>query len=149
MAHLLGRFFRISPSPIAFDLEVYMLSQNTLPVLLLIAVVVLVVLIALMFFARRRIAFDSQEPTSMTDVSDARHDPGEFKASLIGEQIEEMVRERLAKDPALSGVSLDFATAVDGSLEIWVDGDRYTSVEDIPDEGIRKAVAESVDEFNR
>jgi hypothetical protein len=126
-----------------------MLSQNTLPILLLIAVVVLVLLIAFMFLARRRVSFDEPKPSSMMDVSEARTDKGEFKASLIGEQIEEMVRQRLVKDPSLAGVSLDFGTAADGSLEIWVDGDRYTSVDDIPDERIRTAVTDAVAEFNR
>jgi hypothetical protein len=126
-----------------------MLSQNTLPILLLIAVVVLVLLIALMFLARRSVSFDAPKPTSMSEVSDAHTDQGEFKASLIGEQIEEMVRERLAEDPSLAGISLDFGTAPDGSLEIWVDGERYTSVDQIPDERIRSAVADAVAEFNR
>jgi hypothetical protein len=44
---------------------------------------------------------------------------------------------------------LDFGTAIDGSLEIWVDGERYNSVEEIPDERIRRAIAEAVEKYNR
>jgi hypothetical protein len=126
-----------------------MLSENTLPLLILSAVVVLVILVALMFLARRRLSVDETSPSAMKAVSEARIEQGEYRASLIGEQIEEMVRERLAKDPATEKVAFDFGTAEDGSLEIWIAGKRYVSVAEIPDERIRAAVEQAVEEFNR
>ena len=49
----------------------------------------------------------------------------------------------------MTGLRVDFGTAHDGSLEIWVGEDRYTSVDSIPDERVRRAVAEAVASFNR
>lgn len=126
-----------------------MLAENTFPLLILLTIVVLGILVALMFLARRRMSIDDSTPDAMKAVSEARIDQGEYQASLVGEQIEEMVRERLARDPATEGVTFDFGTAVDGSLEIWVDGERFEDVADISDERIRMAVEEAVEEFNR
>lgn len=126
-----------------------MLSENTLPLLILLAVVVLVILVILMFLARKRMSLEESAPATMNAVSDARIEQGEFQASLIGEQIEEMVRERLAKDPTTEEVTFDLGTAEDGSLEIWIDGKRYVSVAEIPDDRIRAAVEQAVEEFNR
>jgi len=82
-------------------------------------------------------------------VTDAENEPGEFIASHISEQIEEMARQLLKALPGLGDVNLDFGTGINGSLEIWVDGERYNSVEEIPDERIRRAIAEAVEKFNR
>jgi len=60
-----------------------------------------------------------------------------------------MVKLRLQAYPDLSQVDLDFGTAMDGSLDIWVDGERYQAVEDVPDARIRKAIAEAVNTFNK
>jgi hypothetical protein len=49
----------------------------------------------------------------------------------------------------VTGVRVDFATAHDGSLEIWIGDDRYTSVDAIPDPRVRQAVADAVAAFNR
>jgi hypothetical protein len=73
----------------------------------------------------------------------------EEQATIIGEQIEDLVRKRLNAEPSLDGVSVDFGTAPDGGLQIWVDGDLYTEVDQIPDAKIRAAIAEAVAEFNR
>ena len=81
-------------------------------------------------------------------MTDAENEPGEFIASHISEQIEEMTRQLLKALPDLGDVKLDFGTAIDGSLEIWVDGERYNSVEEIPDECIRRAIAEAVEKYN-
>lgn len=78
-----------------------------------------------------------------------KFDPDEFRASPIGEQIEGMVKLRLQAYPDLSQVDLDFGTGMDGSLDIWVDGERYQAVEDVPDARIRKAIAEAVNAFNK
>ena len=43
---------------------------------------------------------------------------------------------------------LDFGTASDGSLRIWVSDRAYDEVDDIPDSSVRNAVKKAVDEFN-
>ena len=91
----------------------------------------------------------SDGPLALKRLGQARVDPGERVATLVAEQIEEMVRRRLAHDASMEDLALDFATAADGSLEIWVGGVLYRSSEEIPDERVRKAIAEAVEEVNR
>lgn len=98
---------------------------------------------------RSRAAVDEENPASLEALSDVRIEDDEFVATPIGEQIEEMVRERLKSYPDLENVSLDFGSGVDGSLQVWVKSVRYDRVQDIPDERIRQAVADAVEEFNR
>jgi len=86
---------------------------------------------------------------TLNRLGQARVEPGERAATLVAEQIEELVRRRLAQDASMANLALDFATAADGSLEIWVGGVLYRSSEEIPDERVRKAIAEAVEEFNR
>ena len=81
-------------------------------------------------------------------LPDAHLGKDEEQASPISEQIEEMVRKRLAEYPDLAEQVVDFGTAVDGSLEIWIADKRYTSVDDIPDDRVREAISEAVKEFN-
>ena len=73
---------------------------------------------------------------------------GERLAAASSEAIEELANQALAK-AGLTGLRVDFGTAHDGSLEIWIGEDRYTSVDSIPDERVRRAVAEAVASFNR
>ena len=72
----------------------------------------------------------------------------ELQASPVSEKIEDMVKEKLREHPALREVVIDFGTSLDGSLEIWIDSERYLDVEDIPDKLIREAIAEAVEDFN-
>jgi hypothetical protein len=74
---------------------------------------------------------------------------GEFVAAPASEAIEKMVNQHLAADPGLSGTRVDFGTAADGSLEIWVGDERYVSVDDIRDARIRQAVQDAVAAFNK
>lgn len=73
---------------------------------------------------------------------------GERLAAASSEAIEELANQTLAK-AGLAGIRVDFGTAHDGSLEIWIGEDRYMSVDSIPDERVRRAVAEAVASFNR
>ena len=75
-------------------------------------------------------------------------DRAERDASAASEMIEKLVNEGLAA-AGLPAKKVDFATAHDGSLEIWIGDDRYTSVEAIPDPAIRQAVANAVATFNK
>lgn len=82
-------------------------------------------------------------------VDDAKLEEGEKPASLVSEQIEERVKQILTAKGLTMGHEIDFGSAADGSLEIWVDGVAYVNVGDIPDTAIREAVGEAVEEFNR
>ncbi|HUS85580.1 MAG TPA: hypothetical protein VMX56_10575 [Anaerolineales bacterium] len=81
-------------------------------------------------------------------LPDARQENGEEQASPTSEQIEEMVKERLAEHPDLANQKIDFGTGEDGSLEIWIAAKRYASVDDIPDARVREAISAAVKEFN-
>ena len=119
-------------------------------VVLVLAMVLLLVLWAVL--VRRRTAeIEESEvpPESLDAVSEAKYEASEQEASLVSEQIEEMVKSRLAAYPDLADVKLDFATAPDESLQIWVNDQSYSDVNQIPDERIRSAIAEAVEAFNR
>jgi hypothetical protein len=88
-------------------------------------------------------------PESLDAVSEARFDPGEHAASLISEQIEEMVKQSLASYPDLADVKLDFATGADESLIVWVNNQSYSDIDQIPDDRIRSAISEAVETFNQ
>ena len=71
------------------------------------------------------------------------NDPGEKIASPFAEQIEDILRAKLDSDP-FNKFEIDFGSASDGSLEIWVNGKMYPSVEEIPDAGLKHAFHEAV-----
>ena len=81
-------------------------------------------------------------------LPDAHLETGEEQASPISEQIEGMVRIRLAEYPDLAEQVIDFGTAADGSLEIWIADKRYINVDDIPDTRVRDAISEAVEAFS-
>lgn len=117
---------------------------------LLIGVVLLLVIWAIVVRRRSKAIEESEtDPVSLGAVSDAKIEEGEQASSLVSEQIEEMVKQRLAVYPDLADIKLDFATAFDESLEIRVNDQRYATVDDIPDERIRTAVEEAARTFNR
>ena len=71
------------------------------------------------------------------------YDAGEKIASPFAEQIEDILRAKLDSDP-FNKFKIDFGTAKDGSLEIWVNEKMYTSVDEIPDAGLKQAFHEAV-----
>ena len=97
--------------------------------------------------SRRSRVFKSGE--ALKKVKDARLEKGERPATIISEQIEEQVREILKAQGKMLDQEIDFATGADASLEIWIEGVCYNEVDEIPDEDIRAAVKQAVDEFNR
>jgi hypothetical protein len=117
---------------------------------LLIGILVLLVLWAILV-RRRTEEIEEGEipPESLDAVSEAKFDPGEQAASLVSEQIEEMVKQRLASYPDLADVKLDFATGEDDSLVVWVNHQSYSDFNQIPDDRIRSAISEAVDTFNQ
>jgi hypothetical protein len=71
------------------------------------------------------------------------HDAGERIAAPFAEQIEDILRAKLDSDP-FNKFEIDFGSASDGSLEIWVNGKKYAGVNEIPDEGLKKAFHDAV-----
>lgn len=77
------------------------------------------------------------------------HDPGEDLAAPFAEQIEDLVRARLAHTPGLQQIKIDFGTGPDGRLEIDVDGKHYSSVDQIPHPQIKALIKDAIDAYNK
>jgi hypothetical protein len=82
-------------------------------------------------------------PESVADAKTER------LASAAAEALQAIVRRRMATDPAFAGQTLDFGTAPDGSLEVWLNGQAYAGVDQLPDPRVRDLIARSADEFNQ
>ncbi|MBI5953003.1 MAG: hypothetical protein HY865_15200 [Chloroflexi bacterium] len=76
------------------------------------------------------------------------HDEGERLASPFAEQIEDILRAKLDSDP-FNKFKIDLGTGKDGSLEIWVDGTKYASVDELADAGLKKAFREAVEKWEK
>jgi hypothetical protein len=89
--------------------------------------------------------------TADTRTAEAESAPvsDDLPSAPASEAIEDLVKKRLARIPGLANTRVDFATAPDGSLSIWIGSDRYASVDEIRDPRIREAVREAVAAFNR
>ncbi len=72
------------------------------------------------------------------------HDRGERIAAPFAEQIEDIVRARVAANPALQRFDFDLGTAADGGLEFWVNGQCFHQIAELPDEQLRRTVQEAV-----
>jgi len=81
-------------------------------------------------------------------VTSFDHDAGERLAAPFAEQIEDILRAKLDSDP-FNKFEIDFGSARDGSLEIWVNGKMYASVDEIPDAGLRQAFHEAVKKWEK
>ncbi len=124
-----------------------MANLIVLGILIGVLVLLLVALLAVFISSRRS---KTQEPFSTRlMVADAKVEEYERPSSIVSEQIEEMVKGRLAQYPDLADTVLDFGTAADGTIDIWVNKKQYDNVDDIPDERIRTAIKEAVEEFNK
>ncbi len=108
-----------------------------------------VVAILVWMWVVRRVSRRLPRTNEQKEIAKARTEKGEFEATAIAEAIEERVKEILASEGNLHIPRLDFGTAEDGSLEIWVDDVHYHSIEEIRIEPIRRAITQAVDEFNR
>jgi hypothetical protein len=71
-------------------------------------------------------------------------DKGEEMASPFAEQIEDIIRVLLRQDPDLAGVKVDLGSAADGSLEIWIDEELFTSVDDISNDKIKQVFRKAI-----
>ncbi len=70
-------------------------------------------------------------------------------ASFSSEQIEEMIKAKMAEHADLLETHFDFRTTAGGMLEIVFGERTYQDVDQIPDERVRRAIAEAVAEFNQ
>jgi hypothetical protein len=114
-------------------------------------ILVVAILLIVLAFALRSAQKSQKDLTFSEAMPD--DDPlvtrDEFQATPIAEMIEERVRQKVLDDPSLTDLDVDFGTGADGGLEIWVNSERYTSVDDVPDESLRDAIRAAVDEYNQ
>jgi hypothetical protein len=116
---------------------------------ILLGVLLLLVVALLAWFIASRgsqVKGPSKEVQAM--IGDAKVDSNERPSSVVAEQIEEMVKRKLADYPDLADTVLDFGSMPDGTIDIWVNKNQYDDVKDIPDERVRKAIQEAVEKFN-
>ncbi len=139
-------------------------------ILIIVAVIVVILIVAFAAFALsgRRTAGRSQPPSMTAPTREAQRPraeapvaqapaapvappppPRERVPAPTAAQIEELVRPKLAKYSDLRRVKIEFGTALDGSLEVWLGPSRYDSVDEVPDQRLRKAIQEAVAELNR
>jgi hypothetical protein len=71
-------------------------------------------------------------------------DDGERLASPFAEQVEDILRAKLETDSRLSRFKVDLGTSENNELEFWVDEKKYTSIDELPDEDLKKAIREAV-----
>lgn len=115
-----------------------------LAILIGVALLLVLALFALFVFGRSKQVQDNPDLEPGTYI-----DQYERPSSIASEQIEDIARRNLEQYPDLADVVFDFGTAADGSIDIWVNRNRYDDVEDIPDERIRKAIKEAIEAYNQ
>jgi len=71
-------------------------------------------------------------------------DKGEKLAAPFAEQIEDILRAKLNADPALKKYKIDFGTSEDNTLEIWVNGEKFVNINELPDEALKEAFRASI-----
>ena len=71
-------------------------------------------------------------------------DKGEKLSAPFAEQIEDILRAKLEADPALKKYEIDFGTSDDHTLEIWVNGEKYVNINELPDEALKEAFRTSI-----
>jgi len=132
-----------------------------------IVVLIFVALLALMFMKSNEVnltgktdekpdwmhALPPQETMDATradneGITSFDYDEGEKLAAPFAEQIEDILRAKLNSDP-FNKFEIDLGTAQDGSLEIWVNGTKYASIDELPDEELKQAFRESVAKWDK
>jgi hypothetical protein len=117
---------------------------------ILIGVLILVVLALFAWFiANRRSKEGPLEKEAHAMVRDAQIEPYmDRPSSEVSEQIEQMVKQKIAAYADLADTIIDFGSTPDGGVAVWINKHQYDRVEDIPDDRIKKAVQEAVQKFN-
>ncbi len=138
------------------------MTSQTMLIIFAVVVVIAVIVIAVFAASTRRTTGKSappaaprvesqtstQAPVAEAPVAAPQVEPGEQIASPAAEEIEGLVRPKLAKYSDLRRVKLDFGTAADGSLQVQLGPSHYNSIDDIPDQRLRQAIQEAVQEWN-
>lgn len=75
------------------------------------------------------------------------YDEGEQVAAPFAEQVEDILYSLIQEEPSLAEVQVDLGTAVDGSLEIWVDGVSYPDVAAVPNDKLRSLIQQAVEKW--
>jgi flagellar basal body-associated protein FliL len=125
-----------------------MSSQSLLLILGVVVLVALAIVVVFAMMGRRTTHGSKSIPESQQWIAQAKIEAGERESSPASEEIEQRVRNKLAAYPDLAHVKLDFASATDGSLEIWVDETHYHSITEISDERLHQAIQAAVQEWN-
>jgi len=73
------------------------------------------------------------------------YDEGEKLAAPFTEQIEDIFRAKIEADH----YQIDLGSAPDGTLEFWVNDRKYTNVNDLPDNRLKRAFREAVVKWNK
>ena len=77
------------------------------------------------------------------------YEQGERLAAPFAEQIEDIVRASMQKDPELAECKIDFGTDTDQTLAIWVNDKKYKSISELPDERLKRIMREAVKRFKK
>ncbi|MBL8088694.1 MAG: hypothetical protein JNJ43_00085 [Anaerolineales bacterium] len=131
-----------------------------------IVVVVSVVLLALMFMRANQINLTGktdEKPEWMKSdpphetiaatkaegegVTLFNYDEGEQVGSAFAEQIEDILRAKLEAHPNLKEYKIDIGTSDDLDLEYWVNGEKYASVESLPNEELKQVFLEAIKDW--
>jgi len=72
------------------------------------------------------------------------HDAGEQLAAPFAEQLEDILRAKLEAHPELKNIKIDLGTGEGLNLDIWVDGKKYTAVDDLPSEHLKQVFREAI-----
>ncbi len=76
-------------------------------------------------------------------------DAGEKMAPAFAEQVEDILQARLRADPALAHYQVDFGTAPDGGVEIWIDGKSFADINAIPDVHLRETIQQTITQWQK
>lgn len=125
-----------------------MVGSNELIILGLLVVAILFIVVVFTL----RTSMRDQEGVSFSEAlpdDDPLVNRDEFQATAVAEVIEDRVRQKIADMPRLVDLNVDFGTGPAGGLEIWVNDERYTRIDDLPDKTLRTVIREAVEEYNQ
>lgn len=152
-----------------------MFSQQAIVIIIVAVVLVLALALGAMALARPRVKTGKEEPISKVEprsapsaqppVAQAPVAPPAIRppvaqapvappvvqppAAAPAEEIQNRVRAKVAKYSDLRRVKLDFAPSPDGSMQVWVDKNKFDSIDQIPDQRLRDAIEEALDEWTK
>jgi hypothetical protein len=117
----------------------------SLSVLIIGALAGLIVAGILFLLFRKGNTADLTAPTQEKPAWLRQNPPAERLAAPFAEQIEAIIQAWIEKRPELQHYKLDFGTAPDGGLEIWIDAKKFADVNALPDENLKTLVKEAIE----